>query len=131
MAAYIPVRDPLIYLPGIAVVLILVFAAVGIIGATVMPHGLFVGCALATQDRVSEKPAVLPCTPGHRATRLKGLPERFLNLFRLVQIDTQDEFASHADRPNSSLSFVKAHLRHAMVDIIVNLLGIAVIINSL
>jgi len=96
-----------------------------------MPHGLFVGCALATQDRASVKPVVLPSTPGHRATRLKGLLERFLNIFRPVQIDTQDEFASHADRPNNSLSFVNAHLRHAVVDIVVNLLGIAVVINSL
>ena len=131
MAAYIPVRDPVIYLPGIAMVLILVFTAVGIIGATVMPHGLFVGCALATQDRASVKPVVLPSTPDHRAARLKGLLERFLDLFRPVQIDTQDEFASHADRPTNSLSFVKAHLRHAIVDIVVNLLGIAVVINSL
>lgn len=131
MAAYIPVRDPVIYLPGIAVVLMLAFTAVGIIGATVMPHGLFVGCALATQDRASVKPVVLPSTPSHRAARLKGLRERFLNLFRPVQIDTQDEFASHADRPNNSLSFVNAHLRHAVVDIAVNLLGIAVVINSL
>ena len=108
--------------------LMLVFTAVGIIGATVMPHGLFVGCALATQDRASVKPVVLPNIPNRRS---KGLLERFVNLFRPVQIDAQDEFASHADRPNNSLSFVKAHLRHSVVDIVVNLLGIAVVINSL
>lgn len=111
--------------------LTLVFTAVGIIGATVMPHGLFVGCALATQDRASVKPVVLPSMPDRRGTRSKGLLERFVNLFRPVQTGTPDEFASHADRPNNSLSFVKAHLRHSLVDLVVNLLGIAVIINSL
>jgi len=103
---------------------------VGIIGATVMPHGLFVGCALATQDRASVKPVVLPSMPDRREARPKGLLERFVDLFRPVQSDTQDEFASHADRPNNSLSFVKAHLRHSVVDIVVNLLGLAVVINS-
>ena len=31
-------------------------AAIGIIGATVMPHSLFLGSALATQDRVASSP---------------------------------------------------------------------------
>ena len=31
--------------------------AIGIIGATVMPHGLFLGSSLATQDRVSTFPS--------------------------------------------------------------------------
>jgi metal iron transporter len=53
-----------------------------------------------------------------------------LDQFRPVRID-MDEFASHADRPNNSLPFIKAHLHHAIVDIVVNLLGLAVIINSL
>jgi len=105
--------------------------AVGIIGATVMPHGLFLGSALATQDRASVKPVDLPSMPDQRATRSKGLLGRFLDLFRPTHTDAQDEYASHADRPNNSLSFVKAHLHHSVVDIIVNLLGIAVVINSL
>src|SRR5712691_3024137 len=45
--------------------------AVGIIGATVMPHGLFLGSALATQDRASVKPIDLPSMPDQRATRSK------------------------------------------------------------
>lgn len=54
-----------------------------------------------------------------------------LNHFRVVRTETSDEFASHADKPNNSLSFVKAHLHHAIVDLVVNLLGLAVVINSL
>ncbi len=95
-----------------------------------MPHGLFLGSALATQDRASVKPAPLPSIPNIRATESKQLLGKFLDLFRPMRADT-DEFASHADRPNNSLSFVKAHLHHAIVDIVVNLLSLAVIINSL
>jgi metal iron transporter len=104
--------------------------AVGILGATVMPHALFLGSALATQDRISVKPAPLPSMPDIRATESKRFLGKILDLFRPVRIDT-DEFASHADRPNNSLSFIKAHLHHAIVDIVVNLLGLAVVINSL
>jgi metal iron transporter len=104
--------------------------AVGILGATVMPHALFLGSALATQDRVSVKPAPLPSMPDIRATESKRFLGKFLDLFRPVRTD-MDEFASHADRPNNSLSFIKAHLHHAIVDVVVNLLGLAVIINSL
>lgn len=111
--------------------LMLAFTAVGIIGATVMPHGLFLGSALATQDRASVKPVDLPSMPGQRATRSRALLARFLDIFRPTHIDSQDEYASHADRPNNALTFVKAHLHHSIVDIVVNLLGIAVVINSL
>ncbi len=95
-----------------------------------MPHSLFLGSALATQDRASVKPASVPSTPDIRATGSKGLLGKFLDLFRPIRADT-DESASHADRLNNSLSFVKAHLHHAIVDLVVNLLGLAVIINAL
>lgn len=95
-----------------------------------MPHSLFLGSALATQDRASVKPIDLPSMPDQRGTRSKALLERLLDLFRPTHTDAQ-EYADHAERPNNSLSFVKAHLHHSLVDIVVNLLGIAVIINSL
>lgn len=96
-----------------------------------MPHSLFLGSALATQDRALVKPAALPSTSNIRATESKGLLGKLLNHFRVVRTETSDEFASHADKPNNSLSFVKAHLHHAIVDLVVNLLGLAVVINSL
>lgn len=95
-----------------------------------MPHALFLGSALATQDRASVKPAPLPSVHNVRATESKRFLVKFLDLFRPMRIET-DEFASHADRPNNPLSFIKAHLHHAIVDVVVNLLGLAVVINSL
>ena len=44
------------------------FPAVGILGATIMPHSLYLGSALATQDRASVKPVVLPSPSGIRDT---------------------------------------------------------------
>ena len=96
-----------------------------------MPHGLFLGSALATQDRASVKPAALPSMSNIRTTESKGPLGKLLNHFRVVRTETSEEFTSHAERPNNSLSFVKAHLHHAIVDIVVNLLCLAVIINSL
>ncbi|KAH9980785.1 natural resistance-associated macrophage protein-domain-containing protein [Russula compacta] len=107
------------------------YTSVGILGATVMPHSLFLGSALATQDRASVKSVSLPGVTSIPATRSRELVGKFLDFFRPVHTDSSEDFESHADRPNNSLSFIKAHLRHAMVDIIVNLLGLAVIINSL
>lgn len=104
--------------------------AVGILGATIMPHGLFIGSALATQDRVAMKPVVLPGADDQRATRPMGHLRKLSNLFRPVHSD-RDEYSSHVDKPNNSHAFVKAHLRHSVVDIVLNLVGIAVIINSL
>jgi metal iron transporter len=102
---------------------------VGILGATVMPHGLFIGSALATQDRAAIKLA-LPSAVDRRETRPKGSFQKILNCFRPMQLDG-DEYSSHAERPNNSYTFVNTHLHHSVVDIVLNLLGLAVIINSL
>ena len=96
-----------------------------------MPHSLFLGSALATQDRVSMNPVTLPEMPNTRKTGPKGLLQKFLNLFRPVHADTSEEFASHADKPNNSLPFVKAHLHHTVTDVVVSLLFVAVTINAL
>jgi metal iron transporter len=96
-----------------------------------MPHSLFLGSALATQDRASVKPTALPSIPSIHATGPKSFLGTLSKLFRLVHADTSDGFVSHADRPNNSLSFVKAHLLHGVVDVVVNLLGLAVVINAM
>ena len=107
------------------------FPAVGIIGATVIPHGLFLGSALATQDRASVKPIALPSTPNVHLTGPKGFIRMLPKHFRPIYVDNLHDSTSHADRPNNPLSFVKAHLHHGVVDLVVNLLGLAVIINSM
>ncbi|KAI9453545.1 natural resistance-associated macrophage protein [Lactarius psammicola] len=107
------------------------YTSVGILGATIMPHSLYLGSALATQDRASVKPVVLPSPSSTRGTGHNNFFGKISALFRPVNADNSDEFASHADRPNNSLLFVKAHLYHGIIDLVVNLLGIAVVINSL
>jgi metal iron transporter len=120
-------------------------SAVGILGATVMPHSLFLGSALATQDRISPKPhkMLLHFPPGSEAS-LKEKPVPLLrrlfqragnyiaSVFR-VRRETEDlvKPKHHADRENNTLAFVQAHLYHGIFDMAISLLGFAVIINSL
>ncbi|EDR15358.1 putative transporter of the NRAMP family [Laccaria bicolor S238N-H82] len=77
------------------------YTSVGILGATVMPHSLFLGSALATQDRIEFKPTnELILTPNQ-------------------------------SKESQDTAFIHAHLWHGVVDMVVSLLGFAVIINSL
>ena len=75
------------------------------------------------------KPVVLPSPSSIR--RDSGLIGKISALLRPVHADNSDEFTTHADRPNNSLPFIKAHLYHGLIDLVVNLLGIAVVVNSL
>ncbi|TFY83339.1 hypothetical protein EWM64_g668 [Hericium alpestre] len=120
------------------------YTSVGILGATVMPHSLFIGSALATQDRVSKLPeepltgsALLDgqsskmISSRRRARRNCNCCGSFLSQFHLEPMDPTTEPKSHADRENHSESFIKAHLRHGIADIVISLLGFAVLINSM
>ncbi|KIM82213.1 hypothetical protein PILCRDRAFT_820595 [Piloderma croceum F 1598] len=124
------------------------YTSVGILGATVMPHSLFLGSALATQDRISPN---LPKGPLHSSSlseeslerpneklvhHLRRLFQRTFDsisfTFR-VRRETEDMVKPkcHADRENNTLVFVQAHLYHGIFDMAISLLGFAVIINSL
>ncbi|KAF8204314.1 putative transporter of the NRAMP family [Mycena galopus ATCC 62051] len=81
------------------------YTSVGILGATVMPHSLFLGSALATQDRLRAKCRAPP--PSERMAKRRE------------------------DRENNSLAFIRAHMTHGIVDVVGSLLGFAVLINSL
>ncbi|THH18264.1 hypothetical protein EW146_g2684 [Bondarzewia mesenterica] len=123
------------------------YTSVGILGATVMPHALFLGSALATQDRVSPKPdkslsesSTFDST--FSTSSIGGVLRRRFSAGKIWEgIVAQcrappndpdvTECKSHADRENNTLSFVKAHLYHGIADIIISLLGFAVMINSL
>ncbi|THH16340.1 hypothetical protein EW146_g4298 [Bondarzewia mesenterica] len=123
------------------------YTSVSILGATVMPHALFLGSALATQDRVSPKPdkslsesssfdSTLPTSNTGRGLRRRFSPgkvwEGIIAQCRSPPNDPDRiECKSHADRENNPLSFIKAHLYHGIADIIISLLGFAVVINSL
>ena len=117
----------------------------GILGATVMPHSLFLGSALATQDRVSPNPDKLAdsdtasssSTSETQLGSIRRLSPRSIwravaDRFRTPSPrSTGPEPKNHAERENHPLSFVRAHLYHGIADIVISLLGFAVMINSL
>ena len=107
-----------------------------------MPHSLFIGSALATQDRVSQIPLKdndtstpsLGSVPGEH--RPKGILNRIKSsLSKVLRIRALDDHRNrpqrHEDRENNSYWFVKSHIYHGVVDIILSLLCIAVVINSM
>ena len=122
-----------------------------------MPHSIFLGSALATQDRISTAPEKLArvdtmwsvdsdsatsvtveVVPWYQKLFRKvkkealQIKEMALTAFRIEPIERYaGEPKSHAEHRNHSYSFVRAHLYHGMIDIAVSLLGIAVVINSL
>lgn len=112
-----------------------------------MPHSLFLGSALATQDRLSSNPskALLP-SPTISIDSLEPANKTVSYLRRLfltarnsivsalhVRQETENhpKPKCHADRDNNTLAFVKAHLYHGIIDMAISLLGIAVSINAL
>lgn len=125
--------------------------AIGIIGATVMPHSIFLGSALATQDRLegnygptdaartrrTDTPdwgsaAPDSITDRYRPSFFSRFRTAFLELFRVSSIESMpNDPKSHAEHENKGYAFVRAHIYHGMVDITVSLLGIAVVINSM
>ncbi|KAJ7750249.1 natural resistance-associated macrophage protein-domain-containing protein [Mycena metata] len=123
------------------------YTAVGILGATVMPHSLFLGSALATQDRLSVetpppviKPESIQAANARDTTlktlrnslRLTWIKEFLASLFRTPPPSrTSTSVKQHADRENNSFIFIRAHLNHQIVDVVGSLLGFAVLINSL
>lgn len=126
------------------------YTSVGVIGATVMPHSLFLGSALATQDRVAYRLAeekarqieiyTSSALPQRRLNRSKGfisyLIERLKFSFQnAVRVPESSAYATtakrHSDRENNSLGFVLAHVYHGIVDMVIGLVGFAVVINAL
>lgn len=119
--------------------------AVGIVGATVMPHSLFLGSHLATQDRLAtdseeDLPKCSETSSLHQLTlsqRMLRYIRRMFSRRRLFSISRSDETSypqnvlTHADRNNNKLAFVRSHIYHGMADVITSLMGFAVVINSL
>lgn len=123
-----------------------------------MPHGLFLGSSLATQDRISdlapyvEKSSKLDLessegiplpsvyTPRKAEKKHLTLPSinsivsSFLKSLKYVGADDiplPDCDKGHAGWTNRSFDFVCGHLYHGIVDIVMSLMGFAVTINSL
>ncbi|KAG1886046.1 smf Mn2+ and Fe2+ transporter [Suillus subluteus] len=126
------------------------YTSVGILGATVMPHSLFLGSHLATQDRLSKKPLapvsslsskvreqVLTGTASRRE-HVQYLGSAIWRKLRSLFVVPRAELdvlnarpKSYEHRENHSLEFVQSHLYHGMVDMVSSLLSLAVIINAL
>lgn len=126
------------------------YTSVGILGATVMPHSLFLGSHLATQDRLSKKPLAPvsslssklrePVLTGATSKRehVRYLGRAIWRKIRSFFVVSRAELEmlnarpkSHEHRENHSLEFVRSHLYHGMVDMVSSLLGFAVMINAL
>lgn len=119
-----------------------------------MPHSLFLGSALATQDRVSydeqlqaktagappeSEKSSLNNTKDHPTTNtakvqrwIYNAKEYIIGQFRAPPPSEYSSRAkSHSERENRPLPFVQAHIYHGIVDVVLSLLGFAVLINSL
>ncbi|PBK61558.1 natural resistance-associated macrophage protein [Armillaria solidipes] len=96
------------------------YTSVGILGATIMPHSLFLGSALATQDRVAAN-----SIEEEEVEKPQMLRQRIQSAFRLAPISPPQTLS------NNSLSFIKLHLYHGIADIVLSLICFAVVINSL
>ena len=100
-----------------------------------MPHALFLGSMMATQDRVSEAPqeplTVLPTSQGTVKSRIR---QKMLKLFHVDRAEretsTKDYRSKYGERENNSLTFIREHLTHGIIDIVSSLIAIAVPINS-
>jgi len=115
-----------------------------------MPHSLFLGSALATQDRISfrskknagnlsklvkeseESLSVKPVKKWSLFRRFyEDRKEAFLEAFRKPLPGAYASATRHDEHENNPFEFVKAHLYHGTFDMVGSLLGFAVMINSL
>jgi metal iron transporter len=98
-----------------------------------MPHSIILGSALATQDRIASAPSKesvdLSAKPQSHLRRLQSYMKSTLALKPLD--DHRNRPQRHKDRENNTLAFIKDHLYHAIIDMVISLLGFAVLINSL
>ena len=90
---------------------------------------------MATQDRVSEAPQeALTALPPSQATIKSRIRRTILKLFRIDRAEREtsnkDYRSKYGERENNSLTFIRQHLTHGLIDIITSLIAIAVPINS-
>ena len=116
-----------------------------------MPHSLFLGSALATQDRISfrgpQDAEGTPDTVSEKERDDDSLPvqnhpyekvsylRRLYGTFKKVILDAflkpPANLYGYGERQKNSFEFVRAHIYYGMFDMVGSLLGFAVMINSL
>lgn len=112
-----------------------------------MPHSLFLGSALATQDRVSFRSKKSASDQGKlNKESEESLPMKKKSIFYHFYEDRKEAFlcafhkpppsiyasaTRHGEHENNPFEFIKAHLYHGIFDMVGSLLGFAVMINSL
>lgn len=101
-----------------------------------MPHALFLGSSLATQDRVTITPLEeeLP-PPASTQSGFKSKVQKIVNpLFRITRADKTvsiiDYRTKYSERNNNSLTFINQHLSHGIADVVTSLIALAIPINS-
>lgn len=112
-----------------------------------MPHSLFIGSALATQDRIQFREALKEEYFDDESSTVElcqtdAKPSRWQIIWRSIKRNVRLAFkrpppsfynqaTRHSERENNPYAFVTAHLYHGMADVVASLLGFAVLINSL
>ncbi|KAK4056297.1 Manganese transporter smf1 [Microbotryomycetes sp. JL221] len=126
-----------------------IYIAVGIIGATVMPHAFFIGSKIATQRRLVPsdygededgnpiEAGHIPLVPVRRPSTGPALhlPQPFTVDLDQMRHENHPRGSSASTKHDDSyrqpsVACVRAHLPHAMFDVAGSLLGFAVLINS-
>ncbi|KAH6911092.1 natural resistance-associated macrophage protein-domain-containing protein [Coprinopsis sp. MPI-PUGE-AT-0042] len=118
------------------------YTSVGILGATVMPHSLFIGSALATQDRIEYRPlkeenwndgdSEVTANIRSKWQVIKQFVKRAVShAFKRPPPNLSTGATRHSEHENNPFGFVKAHIYHGTIDVAASLLGFAVLINSL
>ena len=99
-----------------------------------MPHALYLGSYLATQDRIGPEPTlpnpILTSPPLNFVGRLRAWFQSLFTISRAERIAVSRDYRDKYGRENNDLGFIRAHLSHGLVDVIVSLLAVAVPINS-
>lgn len=113
------------------------YTAVGILGATVMPHALFLGSFMATQDRTGTPSSSLPppiSSPEANNPNVTVILKKWTaSLFEISRAERRAlslDYRMKYERENNDVGFIRAHLKHGIVDIVASLLGVAVPINA-
>ncbi|TFK21529.1 natural resistance-associated macrophage protein [Coprinopsis marcescibilis] len=121
------------------------YTSVGILGATVMPHSLFIGSALATQDRIEFREMKKDVWYDGDSDRtsfegealplwkrvVRAIKKNVMSAFSKPPPSFYSQATKHSEHENNPYAFVRAHIYHGIIDVAGSLLGFAVLINSL